>query len=155
MAYTKDAYRGRFQPRNPMKYRGDLTNITFRSSYELLFMKWCDSNTSILEWGSEEIVVPYLSPHDNRMHRYFVDFYIKVQTKTGAVKKYLVEVKPFRYTQEPAIPKRKTKHFIAEVLQWGTNQAKWKAAQAYAKSIGAEFTIITERDLGLLTEHHK
>ena len=118
-------------------------------------MRWCDMNESVLEWGSEEVVVPYRSPLDNQMHRYFVDFYIKLNTKSNGIKKYLIEVKPFRFTQEPVIPKRKTQRFISEVKQWGVNQSKWKAASAYAKTTGAEFMLVTEKDLGVLDSPHK
>lgn len=149
MAYTKDTYKGKFTPQRPEKYVGDATNIIYRSSYELRFMKWCDTNDSILKWNSEEIVVPYISPVDNRPHRYFVDFTIQVKTKGGEVKTYLIEVKPFKFTQEPQPPKRRTKQFLQEVMQWGVNQAKWHAAKQFAKSRGWEFMLITERDLGL------
>lgn len=155
MTYRKDCYKGKFQPQNPQKYRGDPTNIVYRSSYEIRFMKWCDLNSNVLEWGSEEIVVPYKSPIDSQMHRYFVDFYIKLKTVSGDIKKYLIEVKPHRFTKEPVIPKRKTQRFVSEVMQWGVNQSKWKAATTYAKSMGADFMLITEKDLGLLDSHHK
>lgn len=94
-------YQGKFSPKNYKKYKGDPTNIIYRSSWELTFMKYCDSNPNVLEWGSEEIVIPYKSPLDNRYHRYFVDFYIKVQEKGGAIKKYLIEVKPKKQTVAP------------------------------------------------------
>jgi hypothetical protein len=76
MTYTKDSYKGRFVPKNPQKYIGNSGNIIYRSSYEAQFMKWCDVNNSILHWASEEIVVPYVSPVDGHIHRYFVDFFI-------------------------------------------------------------------------------
>lgn len=150
MTYSKECYKGRYQARNPQKYRGDLTEIVFRSSYELKFMRWCDTNENVLEWGSEEIIVPYRNPLDNENHRYFVDFYIKLKTKSNGIKKYLVEVKPYRFTQEPVIPKRKTQRFISEVKQWAVNQSKWKAARAYAKRMDADFMLVTEKDLGIL-----
>ena len=98
--------KGRYIPRNIRKYRGDYKNIIYRSSWELKFMKYCDLNDSILEWGSEEVVIPYRSPLDNRIHRYFVDFYIKVEDMNGQIKKYLIEVKPKRQTAPPPKPKR-------------------------------------------------
>jgi len=150
MAYTRDTYKGRFVPTNFAKYMGNTQNIIYRSSYEYRFMKWCDLNKNVLEWGSEEIVVPYVSPKDNMLHRYFVDFFIVVQTKTGERKKYLIEVKPYRFTQEPVVPKRKTQRFLSEVFQWAINNAKWKAATEYSKKMGWEFMLITERDLGLM-----
>lgn len=111
-------------------------------------MKWCDSNAAILSWGSEETVVPYRSPWDNEIHRYFVDFIITVQTRTG-IRKYLIEVKPKKFTLPPIQPKRKSARYVGEVRDYGINQAKWTAATTYAKSIGAEFMVITESDLGL------
>jgi hypothetical protein len=155
MAYTKDTYKGTYTPKHPQKYLGDVTGITYRSSYELRFMNWCDLNASVLQWGSEEVVIPYRSPLDNKMHRYFVDFFIKIRNKHGEIKKYLIEVKPFRFTQEPVIPKRKTKNFINEVYQWAVNNAKWEAARAAASDNGWNFMLITEKDLGLLHNSHK
>ena len=147
MAYVKDTYKGRFLPTKPQKYIGDTSNIIYRSSYELKFMKWCDMNPSVKRWASEEIVVPYVSPMDNLLHRYFVDFFIEVENKEGKMKKYLVEVKPYRYTQPPTPPKRKTQRFISEVKQWGVNNAKWDAAKRFASQRGWEFMLVTEKDL--------
>ena len=101
MTYTKNLHRGRFNPKNPEKYRGDVTAIVYRSGYEVKFMNWCDKNSDVTEWNSEEVVVPYRSPMDNKVHRYFIDFYIKVNGK-----QYLIEVKPDRFTRAPVIPKR-------------------------------------------------
>lgn len=150
MAYTKDTYKGKFVAQNPEKYVGDSTNIIYRSSYELRFMKWCDMNKSILKWNSEEVIVPYMSPVDNKMHRYFVDFIVQVRTKSGDLKTYMIEVKPYRFTQEPQAPKRRTRQFLNEVVQYQVNQAKWKAARQFASSRGWEFMLITEKDLGIV-----
>tara|TARA_X000000950_G_scaffold283891_1_gene385801 strand:- start:1349 stop:1792 length:444 start_codon:yes stop_codon:yes gene_type:complete len=144
MPYSKEVYTGRFIPKNPKKYRGNVKNIVYRSSYELKFMNWCDKNEDVVEWGSEEIAIPYRSPIDNKIHRYFPDFYIKVHNK-----KYLIEIKPERFTKEPKIPKRKTKRFISEVKQWGVNLAKWEAAKEICLDNGWEFKIITEKELGI------
>lgn len=148
MAYTKDTYKGKFLPTKPHKYIGDASNIVYRSSYEMKFMKWCDLNDSVLRWASEEIVIPYVSPLDRQIHRYFVDFFIEVKTKEGTIKKYLVEVKPYKFTQPPVVPKRKTQKFISEVKQWGVNTAKWESAKRFASKQGWEFILITEKDLG-------
>lgn len=149
MPYSKDVYKGKFTPKNPQKYIGDVSNIVYRSSYELKFMKWCDLNSSILQWNSEEIIVPYLNPLDKKIHRYFVDFAIKVKTKHGEIKKYLIEVKPFRFTHPPQVGKRKTKQYLQEIMQWEVNQQKWKFASAYAQDQGWEFMVLTEKDLGI------
>ena len=145
----KETYKGRYRVVNPKKYRGDIKEIVYRSSWELKFMKWCDYNHNVLEWGSETTIIPYKSPVDNKIHRYFVDFYMKVKNKEGKFNKYLVEIKPERFTKPPPIPKRKTKKFIQEVFTYGTNQAKWKYANEYCLDRGWDFLVLTEKDLGL------
>lgn len=149
MIYTK-TYKGKFRTKNPQKYHGDINNIVYRSLWELRFMKWCDTNPSVVEWGSETIIVPYISPLDKKIHRYFVDFYIKVKDKTGKMQKYLIEIKPERFTKPPEIPQKKTKRFIDEVFQFGVNEAKWKAAFEFCQDRNMQFMILTEKDLGLI-----
>lgn len=133
-------------PKNPDKYIGDAKNIVARSSWEVKFFNWCDNNPSILAWASEEVVVPYISPVDNRTHRYFTDAIIKVQTNNG-IKVYLIEIKPYAQTQPPIPPQKKTKRFLNEVMTYGVNIAKWKAATKYAEQRNWEFKVLTERDL--------
>jgi hypothetical protein len=112
-------------------------------------MLYCDSSNNILEWCSEEIALPYRSPIDNRVHRYFPDFYIKVRESTGIIKKYIIEVKPKKQTLEPIPQKRKTKSYIYEVYEYAKNQAKWEAAREFCKDRKWEFKIITENELGI------
>jgi hypothetical protein len=145
----KETYKGRYRILNPRKYKGDINNIIYRSSWELKFMKWCDANPSILEWGSETIIIPYRSPVDNKIHRYFVDFYIKVKDKNEEIKKYLIEIKPEKFTKPPLVPQKKTKRFIQEVFNYGVNQSKWKQADEFCKDRGWKFLVLTEKDLGL------
>ena len=109
------AYKGRYNPQHPKKYKGDHHNIIYRSLWERKFMVYCDTNERILEWGSEEVIIPYLSPWDGKMHRYFPDFYIKVKQSTGKIKKFIIEVKPKNQTRPPKPVTRKTKRFINEV----------------------------------------
>ena len=151
MTYTK-TYKGKFRVDNPGKYKGDISNIVYRSLWELRFMKWCDNNQSVEEWGSETVIVPYISPIDRKAHRYFVDFYVKVRNKNGTLQKYLIEIKPERFTKPPAIPKKKTKRFIDEVFQYSVNDAKWKAAFEFCKDRNMKFIILTEKDLGIKTK---
>ena len=143
------AYKGKFQPSYPKKYRGDHRNIIYRSLWERKFMVYCDLNENILEWGSEEIIVPYRSPIDNRYHRYFPDFYIKVKEKSGSIQKYLIEVKPYKQTKEPIPQKKKTKSYIYNVTEYVKNQAKWKAAKEFCKDRRWEFKVLTEHELGI------
>ena len=140
---------GFFHPRNPFKYKGDPTNIVYRSGWERKIMDWLDNKEDVKCWSSEEIVIPYVSPVDGRMHRYFIDFYVEVVDKNSNTQTMLIEVKPHAQTQEPKVPKRKTKRFITEVMTYGVNQAKWKAATEYCMDRGWEFKIITEYELGL------
>jgi hypothetical protein len=151
MTYTK-TYKGKFRVDNPGKYKGDISNIVYRSLWELRFMKWCDKNQSVEEWGSETVIVPYISPIDRKAHRYFVDFYVKVRNKNGSLQKYLIEIKPERFTKPPAIPKKKTKRFIDEVFQYSVNDAKWKAAFEFCKDRNMTFMILTEKDLGIIND---
>jgi hypothetical protein len=143
------AYSGKYRPVNHKKYKGDPRAVFYRSLWELKFMKWCDNHDHILEWGSEEIVVPYRSPLDGKVHRYFVDFYAKVRNKSGTAKKYLIEVKPKKQTVEPKIPQRKTKRYLTEVTTYITNQAKWEAAREWCADHGLEFIILTEDHLNV------
>ena len=143
------AYRGKYYPSFPRKYKGDPTNIICRSLWERKFMVYCDKNAKILEWGSEEIALPYISPHDSRVHRYFPDFYIKVQENTGKIKRYLIEVKPLKQTVKPKRPKRQTKGYIREAFEYARNQAKWKAAREYCADRMWEFKVITEKELDI------
>ena len=143
------AYKGKYYPSFPRKYKGDPTNIIYRSLWERKFMVYCDKNAKILEWGSEEIALPYISPHDSRVHRYFPDFYIKVQENTGKIKRYLIEVKPKKQTKPPAKPKRQTKGYIREAFEYARNQAKWKAAREYCADRMWEFKVITEKELDI------
>ena len=146
----KETYKGRYRVSNISKYKGDPQNIIYRSSWELKFMKWCDMNSSVLEWGSETTIIPYKSPIDKKLHRYFVDFYIKVKSKDGLIKKYLVEIKPSKFTKPPQIPEKKTKAFINEVFTYTINQAKWKMANEFCEDRGWKFLVLTEEDLGIL-----
>lgn len=142
-------HKRKFTPLNPEKYTGDPTNIIMRSSWETKFAIWCDNNPAILKWNSEETVVPYVCPTDNRWHRYFIDFRIQLRDKSGLLKTYLVEIKPASQTRPPEVPSRKTKRFLIEAATYMKNEAKWKAATQYAKDRGWEFIILTENHLGL------
>jgi hypothetical protein len=143
------SYKGKYQPSYPKKYKGDPSNIIYRSLWERKFMKYCDLNENILEWGSEEIALPYRSPVDNRVHRYFPDFYIKVKESNGQIKKYLIEIKPKKQTVEPQVQKRKTKQYIYEVVEYAKNQAKWRAAKEFCEDRQWVFKVLTEDDLGI------
>lgn len=138
---------GFFKPKNPKKYIGDPTNIVYRSGWEKRVMESLDDNLSVIRWSSEEIAIPYVSPVDNKVHRYFVDFYVEATGRDGETKIMLLEVKPAGQTKQPDKPKRTTKRYITEVMTYGINQAKWDAAKKYCDKKGWEFKIITEQEL--------
>ena len=143
------SYKGKYYPSYPRKYKGDQTNIIYRSLWERKFMVYCDKNESILEWASEEISIPYRSPVDNRVHRYFPDFYMKVKERNGKIKRYVIEVKPAKQTKPPVKPKRQTKGYIREAYEYAKNQAKWKMAREFCADRQWEFKVVTEKELGI------
>jgi len=141
---------GKFRPSKPEKYKGDPTNIVYRSSYELKFMQYCDLTESVNEWRSEEFFIPYISPLDNKVHRYFPDFFVKYKDKTGENRTLVVEIKPQKDLNMPEQnPKRKTKSWAYKVKTWAVNQAKWKAAKEFCSDRKWEFRILTEKELGI------
>lgn len=139
---------GRFRPLNPKKYRGDINKIVFRSSLELVAFKFCDTNPAIVYWGSEECIIPYKSPVDNRAHRYFMD--LKVWTRKEGqehLQVTLIEIKPRDQIKEPKRGTKKEKTFINEMQTWLVNSAKWQAARDLCEKEGWKFVIWTEDHL--------
>jgi len=143
------AYSGKFTPKNPQKYVGNYTKITYRSSWEARVMTWLDKEPNVISWASEELAIPYISPVDGKRHRYFPDFIVKVKNKDGKVSTMMIEVKPQKQSVEPTKRSRVTKQYITEVMTYGINQAKWKAAQEYCLDKGWQFKVLTEKELGL------
>ena len=135
-------YQGKYIVRNPNKYLGDHTNVVFRSSWELKFLAWCDNNPNVLQFSSEEIVIPYRSPVDGKIHRYFVDVFVKIKESQTKTTTYLIEIKPRKQTIEPIPKKKVTKRYIKEVTDWAINREKWKAANEYALDRGWEFRVM-------------
>ena len=144
-----ESIKSKYKPSYPRKYKGNPNNIICRSSWERKFCKWCDLNENIIEWGSEEFWIPYLSPVDRRVHRYFPDFIIKVKENAGQIKTYVIEVKPKKQTMEPKKKSRVTKSYIYECTTWEVNKAKWRAAHEFCADRKIEFKIITEDELGI------
>lgn len=139
---------GRYRLRNPHKYVGKLEEVVYRSSWEHRAMTFLDLNESVLNWNSEEVVIPYYSPVDNKMHRYFVDLICSFRAANGTIKTLLIEIKPKEQTIPPKEPKRKTEknmaRYIEAVKTYMVNQAKWDAARDFCAKHGIEFVILTE-----------
>jgi hypothetical protein len=139
---------GIFKPKNPKKCLNK--ECIYRSGLELKFFIFCDNNPNILEWGSENFIVPYLDTVQKKNRKYYVDNYVKIKEGDN-IKRYLVEIKPFKQTQEPKEGKRKKSTILYEKVMYRNNQDKWNAARLFAKKSGMEFIILTEKELN----HHK
>ena len=144
-----ESIKSRYKPVNPKKYQGNPNNIICRSSCERKFCQWADKKENVIAWASEEINIPYVSPKDNRVHKYYPDFLIKVKESSNRIKTYVVEVKPKKQTLPPKKRKRITKSYIYECQTYAVNQAKWRAASEFCKDNRIEFKIITEDELGI------
>jgi hypothetical protein len=146
---VKTFHQGLYRPKNPTKYRGDISNIQYRSSWEAALMYWLDMNEKIKHWSSESVVVPYVSPLDGKVHRYFIDFMI--ETTAGVI---LVEVKPQKECMPPKMGRGRKKHIVeSEALTYAKNNAKWQAAEQYANSMGYKFQVwdeVTLKSLGVV-----
>lgn len=141
---------GKFTPKNPHKYAGDIDKIRYMSSWELEVHTFLDSNPNILLWSSECVAIKYLKPTDNRVHTYYPDYWVEYVDKTGEIKRKLVEVKPASQTKAP---NGNRKHALYEKLTFAVNTAKWQAAINWCKlksaqdGITIEFEIMTERSI--------
>lgn len=134
---------GFYKPINPEKYKGKVKQIVYRSSWELKMFFKMDRDEDVIQWSSEEVVIPYRSPKDNKYHRYYMDIWCK----KADGKEYLYEIKPHSQTKPPVKGKKKEATFLNECLTYSVNKAKWDAAEAYAEKRGMEFLIITEKIL--------
>lgn len=116
-------------------------------------MSYLDVHPDIIEWASEEFCIPYRSPVDGKIHRYFPDFHIKKRDPSGAVENIVIEVKPKKQVLPPTAQKTKTnkptKRYLQEVMTYGINEAKWKAARAFCEDRKWKFIIMTEDELGI------
>ena len=136
------SYKGKYKIKHPEKYLGDYTKVVYRSLWERQAFKWCEGNSRVRAWNSEEVVIPYKCKTDNRIHRYFIDLFIEMDDG----KCILVEIKPKKQTRPPKT-RRKSKKLLQEIMTYAKNESKWKAADEYAKDRGWKFHIWTEDTL--------
>lgn len=131
-----------YVPVNPEKYVGNYPIIT-RSTWEYKFCEWLDFNKTVKEWSSESHAIGYIDPMDGRHRRYYPDFYAKICNA-----KYIIEIKPSIHTRIVKNRKNKSRKTLLEREKiYIINQAKFKAAEIYAKKIGMKFIVITEKQL--------
>lgn len=141
--------KGKYIVKNREKYVGDVNNVVYRSSWEKQVMIKLDNNPNIHRWASEESVIPYISPLDNRKHKYYMDFTIWTKKPDGSVQTTWIEVKPYKETQPPVVTKGKRKTtIIREQKTWLVNSAKWSTTRAIcAKKENYNFIILTEKEI--------
>ena len=150
------AYKGKFKPKNPQKYKGDHRNIIYRSLWELKFFRYLDRTDDIIEWSSEEVSIPYISPIDKKRHRYFPDVILKKHLGNDKYETMVIEIKPKKQTMPPD-PKKKnatptgrvSRRYLNEVKTYSINDAKWTAAKNFCDEKGWKFAIFTENELGI------
>lgn len=143
--------------KKPEKYINSSKSLTsgkgimFRSSWEERFFLFCDFNNSVIKWSSEPFPINYFYELDQKTHRYFVDLYMEYLDKNGILQKCLVEIKPYKETLPPVLPKKKTSkamiNYEKALAVYIKNQAKWKAARELCEKNGLTFKIITEKEL--------
>jgi hypothetical protein len=144
------SYKGKFKPKNPSKYKGDPTTIIYRSRWELKLMNYLDNNPEIVSWSSEELTIPYVSPLDNRIHKYYPDFVVKKRVDgSDKTETMVIEVKPYKETTEPKKQDKMSKSYLYEVKTWGINSSKWKSAKEFCEDRKWKFVILTEHELGI------
>jgi hypothetical protein len=148
MAKKKNPYKqGEFTPLNKNKYKGTYP-IVYRSSLELHVMRWFDNCTHVIEWGSESVIIPYVKPTDGKVHRYYTDFNVIMRDKGGSVRKFIIEVKPYKQTIPPKPHgNKKAKTLLYEQVNWAINRAKWDSAEEWCKKHGYVFSTVTEKDI--------
>ena len=144
-----ESIKSKYKHRNHRKNKGNPNNIVCRSNWEKKFCQWCDTNENILLWASEEFSIPYVSPLDRRVHQYYPDFLIKVQEGGGAIRDYVIEVKPKRQCIPPKRKSKVTKSYIYEAKTYEVNKAKWRAAEDWCKDRRLILKVITEDELGI------
>ena len=138
---------GLYKIKHPEKYIGDANNVVYRSSWELKMNEFLDNNPNILEWNSEELIIPYVKPTDGRVHRYFPDYWVKYKNRRGEIIQEVLEVKPASQVNKPKRTGKRRKQQLYEEITHAINSAKWKAAVQFCNKYGMKFKLITENEL--------
>jgi|LakMenE01Jun11ns_1017448.scaffolds.fasta_scaffold9940116_4 hypothetical protein len=139
---------GIFKPKNLKKYIGQQP-IRYLSAWELKFFRWADENSNVVEWASESVIIPYVSPMDHKVHRYYTDGVVAVREGDGVIRKYIIEIKPSAQTVLPVKGKKRMSTMVYETARYAQNQAKWEAAKKWCDKHGYKFLILTEKELGI------
>ena len=165
-AKTKQGYA---RIKHPEKYVGDPNLIIYRSTWEYAFIKYCDSSPSVKRWSSEPVSIPYydrvskleechrlgLNPNDPanwEVKHYHMDFWVEMDKGNDKVEKIFIEIKPAEKLKKPIPPPKDAtiaqhKKFNKAAKEYLINEAKFAAAQEFAKKNNAKFYVFTEHTL--------
>lgn len=135
---------GKFIPKNPDKYKGDIDKIRYMSSWEKNVHEFFDGNPNVIEWSSEEVPIPYYYDLDKRVHTYYPDYWVKYKKSNGAIVEEIIEVKPKSQTKPP---RGKSKYLLEQQVVYVKNMCKWKAAVKWCKEHNMTFRIISENSI--------
>lgn len=145
-------YQGDYKPQNPGKYIGNVLPH-YRSSWERRVFYYMDTNENIVAWLSEGIAIPYVSPRDGQVHRYYPDVFARVRTAKGT-KDFMLEIKPMAQSQPAKKPKRNTTKALQQFNEGNevylVNRAKWEACEKWCKERNITFRVVTENELRVL-----
>jgi hypothetical protein len=133
--------------------------LYYRSSLEKKMMHYLDFNDKIINWGAENIKIPYQKTemHNESQqlriteHIYYPDFYYEILSEDGTLHKVVAEVKPESETIEPRLPINPTtkqlKNFEYALKMWNKNLSKWEYIIDWCNRKGMRFIIITDKIL--------
>ncbi len=142
---AKNFKQGYYTPKHPEKYVGNVEKIRYMSSWEKQTNDFLDNNPNVLRWSSETLVIPYVKPTDNCIHKYLVDYWVEYVNAKGEVIQEALEVKPASQTKPSKSRNPRTK--LYENVQYAVNVAKWQAAQKYCSDRGIIFRVVTENSI--------
>jgi hypothetical protein len=125
---------------NRAKYVGN-GEPRYRSGWELSFMRFLDSNDSVLQWASEAVRIPYRHPLTGKQTIYVPDFLITYRTRNNQMRAELIEIKPKKQSVVESKMSSRDRAVVA------INYAKWASAQKWCKQQGLMFRVITEQDM--------
>ena len=132
---------GKYNLKNQEKYIG-LKTPTYRSGWEHAFMRLCDEHPNVAKCASESIKIPYRHPFTGKYTIYVPDFFVVYVDKSGRKHAELIEVKPAAQTTM-----EKAGRSYKKQQQVIINNAKWEAANAYAKQQKIKFRVVSEEQL--------
>ena len=114
---------------------------SYRSSWEFTFMSFCDNNPAVINWVSEGVKIPYFNPVSGKQTVYVPDFIVVYVDANQRKHTELVEIKPSKEATMESAKSYRDKLMVA------MNMAKWAAADAWARSNGMRFRVVTEFDI--------